>query len=251
MTTVAHHDLIDLKQVLANQRALGKRFLWLLLVPFVLTGIMLVTLLYTMERVSDVEVVTTRLEVDRYLQMEGNYKWAVGRYEQLATAHPSASILARLGLLYFQADPSNQKIAIATLEQAKQLDPNNWEVYRSLTYIYTTNKQTENAIEAGKMALALDPLDSGTYNNLAWCYTTSPDNGMRNLQLAETYALKAIELTHERHAEYYDTLAQVYVAKGDRAQAISAFRNAIRLARPGHSETYQNHLRQNYPDERV
>ena len=223
----------------------------LLIVPIVIAGVITAIFFYFSTRLTDVEVVTSRLEVDRYLQMEGNYKWAVGRYEQLAKAHPSASILARLGVLYFQADKGNEKIAIATLEQAKQLDPNNWEVYRSLTYIYTTIKQSENAIEAGKMALALDPLDSGTYNNLAWCYTTAPSAGIRNLQLAETYALKAIELTHERHAEYYDTLAQVYVAKGERAKAVSAFRNAIRLAHPGHAETYQNHLRESYPDERV
>jgi tetratricopeptide (TPR) repeat protein len=202
-----------------------------------------------MGRVSDVEVLTSRLEVDRYLQLEGNYKWAVGRYERLAKAHPSAPILARLGVLYFQADRGNQKIAIATLEQARLLDPNNWEVYRSLTYIYTATNQTENAIEAGKAALALDPLDSGTYNNLAWCYTTSPNGSLRDLALAESHALKAIELTHNRHAEYFDTLAQVYVAKGSRDQAVENFRTAIRLARPGSVETYQNHLRQNYPDE--
>lgn len=246
------HQLVDfhttIDNVIDQQRSLGRRFLWLLLVPFVLTAIMLGTFFYTMGRVSDVEVLTSRLEVDRYLQLEGNYKWAVGRYERLAKTHPSAPILARLGLLYFQADPSDQKTAIATLEQAKQLDPNNWEVYRSLTYIYTATNQTENAIEAGKMALALDALDSGTYNNLAWCYT-SPEGELRNLPLAETYALKAIELTRNRHAEYFDTLAQVYVAKGSRDQAVKNFRTAIKLARPGSVETYQNHLRQNYPDE--
>jgi Flp pilus assembly protein TadD len=249
MTEAAQDDLTDLKRVLANQRALGRQFLWLLLVPFVLTAIMLGTLVYTMQRVSDVEVVTTRLEVDRYVQQEGNYKWAVGRYEQLAKAHPSASILARLGVLYFQADPGNQKIALATLEQAKQLDPNNWEVYRSLTFIYTSTKQTKNAIEAGKIALALDALDSGTYNNLAYCYAKSPENDLRDLSLAESYALKAIELTHDRHAEYFDTLAQVYVAKGNRTEAVSAFHKAIRLARPERAEAYQKHLRESYPDE--
>ena len=69
------------------------------------------------------------------------------------------------------------------------------------------------------------------------------------MPLAETYALKAIELTHNRHADYFDTLAQVYVAKGSRDQAVKNFRTAIRLARPRSVETYQNHLRQNYPDE--
>jgi tetratricopeptide (TPR) repeat protein len=249
MTDAAHEQWSELKRILANQRALGRRFLWLLLVPFVLTGVMLAMFIYTIGRVTDIEVVTSRLEIDRYLQLEGNLQWAVGRYAQLAKAHPSGSILARLGVLYFQASPANQEIAVATLEEAKRSYPENWEVYRSLTYLYAATNQTKNAIQAGKKALELDALDSGTYNNLAWCYTVSPENELRDLALAETYALKAIQLTHNRHAEYFDTLAQVYVAKGNRDQAVKNFRTAIRLARPGNVETYQNHLRQNYPDE--
>ena len=152
-------------------------------------------------------------------------------------------------MLYFEANPANQEIAVATLEDAKRSYPENWEVYRSLTYLYSATNQTKNAIQAGKKALELDALDSGTYNNLAWCYAVSPENELRDLALAETYALKAIELTHNRHAEYFDTLAQVYAAKGNRNQAVKNFRTAIKLARPGNVETYQNHLRQNYPDE--
>ena len=110
MTDGAHGNLNDLEQVLANQRALGRRFLWLLLVPFVLTAIMLGMFVYTIGRVTDNEVITSRLEIDRDLQMEGNFNWAVGRYEELAEAHPSASILARLGVLYFQADRRTKKL---------------------------------------------------------------------------------------------------------------------------------------------
>jgi tetratricopeptide (TPR) repeat protein len=249
MTDAAHEQWSELKRILANQRALGRRFLWLLLVPFVLTAVMLGMFIYTIGRVTDIEVVTSRLEIDRYLQLEGNLQWAVGRYEQLAKAHPSGSVLARLGVLYFEANPANQEIAVATLEDAKRSYPENWEVYRSLTYLYSATNQTKNAIQAGKKALELDALDSGTYNNLAWCYAVSPENELRDLALAETYALKAIELTHNRHAEYFDTLAQVYVAKGNQAQAVKNFRTVIKLARPGNVETYQNHLRQNYPDE--
>jgi tetratricopeptide (TPR) repeat protein len=248
MTDGAHGNLNDLEQVLANQRALGRRFLWLLLVPFVLTAIMLGMFVYTIGRVTDNEVITSRLEIDRYLQMEGNFNWAVGRYEELAKAHPSASILARLGVLYFQADRANQKIAIATLDRARLMDPKNWEVYRSLTFLYTATNQTKDAIQAGKIALALDALDAGTYNNLAWCYISS-DSELRDLPLAETYALKAIELTHNRHAEYFDTLAQVYVAKGSRDQRSRTSAPLSGLHVPGASRLTKINLRQNYPDE--
>jgi tetratricopeptide (TPR) repeat protein len=69
------------------------------------------------------------------------------------------------------------------------------------------------------------------------------------LQLAETYALKAIDLTRDKHAEYFDTLARVYVAKGERDQAIQAFRSAIALASQRDLQTYQKHLKQYFPNE--
>jgi tetratricopeptide (TPR) repeat protein len=239
----------DFQQILANQKALGKRFLWLLIVPFVLTGIMAAMLFFITTRLTDVEVVTKRMNIDRYVEMEGNYLWAVRGYEEIAKTHPSASVLARLGVLYFQADPKNEKIAIETLDQAKSRDPNNWEVYRSLTYLYTATNRPEDAIAAGQKALALNDLDSGTYNNLAWSMATTTDENLRNLQLAESYALKAIDLTHHKHAQYFDTLAQVYIAKGERNHAVQAFRSAIALASRKNVQTYENHLKQYFPDE--
>jgi tetratricopeptide (TPR) repeat protein len=239
----------DFEQILANQRALGKGFLWLLIVPFVLTAIMTAMFFFITTRLTDVEVVTKRMNIDRYLELEGNYLWAVRGYEGIAKTHPSASVLARLGVLYFQADPKNEKIAIETLDQARNMDPNNWEVYRSLTCLYTATNRPKDAIGAGQKALALNDLDSGTYNNLAWSFATAGDENLRNLQLAESYALKAIDLTHDKHAEYFDTLAQVYVAKGERDHAIQAFRRAIALASRKDIQTYQKHLKQYFPDE--
>jgi tetratricopeptide (TPR) repeat protein len=246
---MANQPLADFEQILANQKALGKRFLWLLLVPFVLTAIMVGMFFVITSRLTDVAVLTKRMNIDRYLEMEGNYIWAVRGYEEIAKTHPSASVLARLGVLYFQADPKNEKAAIETLDRAKGLDPNNWEVYRSLTYIYTATNRPKDAIEAGQKALALNDVDSGTYNNLAWSFATTSDENLRNLQLAETYALKAIDLTRDKHAEYFDTLARVYVAKGERDQAIQAFRSAIALASQRDLQTYQKHLKQYFPNE--
>jgi len=242
----------DLQQILANQKTLGKRFLWLLIVPFVLTALMLIALFFLTQRVTDVEALAKRIDIDRYLQLEGNYAWAVRGYEEIVKTHPTSEILARLGLLYFQADPKkNEKIAIATLERARLLDSNNWALFRSLGYIYTAIKEPKKAIEAGQKALALNNLDSGTYNNLAWTYATAEDNDLRDLQSAETYALKAIELKQNRQAEYFDTLAQVYVEKGDRDRAVQAFRRAIALGSGADRLNYQERLKKYFPDEKL
>ncbi len=249
MTEITNQQLAELDQILANQKALGKRFLWLLIVPFLLTAIIVGMFYFLTVRVTDVEVLAKRIDIERYLQLEGNYSWAVRGYEKIAQTHPSAEVLARLGLLYFQADSKNEKTAIETLDRARRLDPKSWQVYRSLAYVYAATNQTKDAIQAGQMALALNDLDSATYNNLAWSYATASDPELRNLQLAETYALKAVELTHNKHAEYFDTLAQVYVAMHDRDHAVQAFRNAIALASGPSLQNYQKRLKQYFPDE--
>jgi tetratricopeptide (TPR) repeat protein len=234
---MANQPLADFEQILANQKALGKRFLWLLLVPFVLTAIMVGMFFVITSRLTDVEVLTKRMNIDRYLEMEGNYIWAVRGYEEIAKTHPSASVLARLGVLYFQADPKNEKAAIETLDRAKGLDPNNWEVYRSLTYIYTATNRPKDAIEAGQKALALNDVDSGTYNNLAWSFATTSDENLRNLQLAETYALKAIDLTRDKPMRNISTLLP-----GCTLQRVNAIRLSRRFAVPSHlllNETFR------------
>ena len=125
-------------------------------------------------------------------------------------------------------------------------------VYRSLTYIYTATNRPKEAIEAGQKALSLHDVDSGTHNNLAWSFATASDENLRNLQLAEAHGLKAVELTRgDKHAEYFDTLARVYVAKGERDHAIQAFRSAIALAPRRDLQTYEKHLKQYFPDENL
>jgi hypothetical protein len=45
------------------------------------------------------------------------------------------------------------------------------------------------------------------------------------------------------------TLAQVYIAKGERNHAVQAFRSAIALAPRKDVQTYEKHLKQHFPDE--
>ena len=249
MNEPSNTQLADFHTILANQRALGKRFLWLLIVPFVLTAVVVAMFFFLTARLTNVEVLAKRMDIDFYLQQEQNYAWAVKGYEDIAKAHPGADILARLGLLYYQADPKNKEIAIETLNRAKLLNSKSWTVYRSLTFIYSATDQTKKAIQAGQMALALNDLDFGTYNNLAWTYATTNDSDLRNLQ-PKTYALKAVELTHNKHAEYFDTLAQVYVAMDDRDDAVWAFRQAIALVEPRRAKISKR-LKQYFPDENL
>src|SRR5262249_41153249 len=158
-----------------------------------------------------------------FLQVDKNYAWAVDQYEELAKAYPSnATILARLGILYFLLDPNaNERKAIQQLETAKQQDDNNWEIYRSLTYIYTSKRRTKEAIQAGEKAIALNKLDANSLNNLAWIYATC-ESKFQDLSRALQYAQRAVDLTGGRNPDVLETMAQVRVTRGERDLAREA-----------------------------
>jgi len=224
----------DLHKIVAQQKALGKRLIWLLAIPFVITAILAAMFISLNTRIADVEVAMKIVTIERYLLTDKNYRGAVDEYETIARTYTSAPIFARLGLLYFQLDPKNNKeIAIQKLTSAKNVDPAYWETYRNLAFIYTSNEQAKEAIDAGKKALALNKNDANTYNNLAWVYATSKEPEFRNMVLAQEYAEKAVALTKDKQPHFLDTLAQVHFEKGgesSQAQALIYLRKAIAIS---------------------
>jgi tetratricopeptide (TPR) repeat protein len=219
----------DLDTIVANQRRLGARIIWLLLLPFFITAAVVWMFYQLSARLADVEVGTKLVTIERYVGVDRNYPWAIGEYERLARTDGRASILTRLGMLYFLLDPKqNLTIALQKLEMATSADPANWEAYRNLTFIYLATGRTKDAIAAGRKALELNETDANTYNNLAWIYTTSKEFG--DLPQAQAYAEKAVALTKEGQWNFLDTLAEVYFRQGDHERALTTLRKAKAVA---------------------
>lgn len=251
VTAAPTNELADLQAVIANQKALGRRLVWLMTVPLVITAVIVFFFFRLSARLTDVEVGEKLLATERLLLTDGqNYAWAADQYEQIAQTYQSAPVLARLGTLYFFLGRKDQ--ALEKLQMAERLDPNYWETYRSLTYIYTVGDEPKEAIEAGKKALAMNEFDANTYNNLAWTYATSNDPAFHDLQLAQKYAERAVKLTEETQPYFLDTLGEVYFLKGG-ADNLSAARHWIRKAIDVASNVdrpkFQDHFKELFPDE--
>lgn len=240
----------DLERILDNQRRLGKRILWLLFLPFLITAAVVWMFHNLSVRLADVEIGTKLVTIERYVGTDRNYPWAISQYKQLANSDGRASILTRLGMLYYLHDPQgNETIALEKLREATRADPANWEAYRNLTYIYFFSGRENEAIEAGKKALALNENDANTYNNLAWIHATSEEFG--DLSLAQTYAEKAVALTEERQSNFLDTLAEVYFRQGERERARVTLRKAKAVADDpkGAIHKVQAHFKKLFPNE--
>src|ERR1043165_9899845 len=130
-------NLATLREVVANQHALGRRLKWLLAIAFVATGVLRSMFFPLNARLRDVELGAKLVPIERFLLADKNYPWAIDQYEALAKSNPSAPVLARLGILYYLLDPrGNETKALDRLEKAKEYDDKYWEIFRLLTYIH-------------------------------------------------------------------------------------------------------------------
>jgi tetratricopeptide (TPR) repeat protein len=246
----AKADLTDLRAVVQRQKALGHRLLWLFLLPFAITAAIIPMFFVLSARISDVETLARQLNIERYLLVDQNFALAIDQYNDILKSKQSAPVLARLGVLYFQRDQKNSYDAIKLLEKAKEIDPQYWETYRNLSYIFTASGRAKDAIAAGMKALDINKNDAITLSNLAWVYSKSED--VRDLELAQQYAERALALTGmgEKRSEVLDTLAEVYYQMGgetNKAQSLVYFNEAIDTAPTWRARSYREHLRTDFP----
>jgi tetratricopeptide (TPR) repeat protein len=191
LSNAAGADIADLEILIAKQARLNQRLLLLFILPFLIT-VAMVAMFYTINsRLVSVEAATKLTEIERILENDKNYAWAIGQYEQLEKTYSNAQILSRLGSLYFLQDTKSESKAIETLERARRLDPEAWDIYRNLTYIYVVGDKPKEALDAGLKALNLNQTDANTFNNLAWIYSTSSNPAFVDLNKAYDHAKKA------------------------------------------------------------
>jgi tetratricopeptide (TPR) repeat protein len=244
-------DLTDLRTIVQRQKALGHRLLWLFLLPFAITVAIIPMFFVLSARISDVETLARQLNIERYLLVDQNFALAIDQYNDILKSKQSAPVLARLGVLQFQLDKSNSTDAIKLLEKAKEIDPQYWETYRNLSYIFTASGRAKDAIAAGTKALDINKNDAITLSNLAWVYSKSE---VRDLELAQQYAERALALTGpgEKRSEVLDTLAEVFYQKGgegNKTRSLAYFKEAIEIAPSWRAGSYREHLKTDFPEQ--
>jgi tetratricopeptide (TPR) repeat protein len=247
-------SLTDLELVINRQKALGRRLIWLLLAPFFMTAVLVYMFIKIDSHVSNIAITEKLINIESILSRDSNYAWGISEYEIIANSHRNAPILARLGALYFLANPKDSDRALATLMEANRLDPQSWEPYRELAFVYTSIDKPREAIEAGAKAIELNSLDANTYNNLAWVYSHSKDSQYRNLNEALRDANNAVSYTKGKYPDYLDTLAQVYIQLGDpksKRQAFELLKKAALIAPNDKKSSFIKDLQDHFPEEKL
>jgi len=130
-----------------------------------------------------------------------------------------------LGLAYNQLGQTAN--AIQTFEALIALAPEYPAAQNNLGSAYSKNKQYDKAIKAYSEALVQTPDDPVIMNNLAWVLAKK----RRSLDIALKLAERAIIL-RPAEPEYWDTIAEIHLARGEKMEALKKINKAVELAGP-------------------
>jgi len=114
--------------------------------------------------------------------------------------------------------------AIQVFKALTALDPKYPGAYKNLGQAYLENKQYEEAIEAYSEALVQTPDDPDIMNNLARALAEK----RRSLDIALQLIERALILQPDQ-PRYWDTLAEIHLARGEKIEALKRINRAIEL----------------------
>ena len=155
------------------------------------------------------------LELRGLIAAERNdYPAAIRDFRKLVSTHSDdAVVIGQLGMLYLAAKQPRE--AIRRFTRALELDEKQFLSRRGRSDAEISIGDHKAALADLEKALALKPDDDGVLNNLAWLLATSPDDDLRDGKRAIELATKACEETKWKEAHIISTLAAGYAESGD------------------------------------
>ena len=114
------------------------------------------------------------LSLARNLRFSGQAQSDISLINQLTAKHGrTGPLLVELGKAYLAADQDN--LALPTLLEAKEQEPNNWEILSTLGVAFDYQGNYADAREAYAQALIASPSNPSVLNNLALSQASSGD----------------------------------------------------------------------------
>ena len=124
------------------------------------------------------------------------------------------------------------------------------ELYREYLNAVREPEDSGKAAELARQIEAADLKSPDTLNSIAWTLLTNPGIRQRDVPLATRLAKKAMDLTHEKHADILDTYARALWEAGQRDAAIAVQQKAVAAAplKRGFGVTLERYLDQTRPE---
>ena len=157
-----------------------------------------------------------------------DYVAAIRDFRRLVARNADDPVLvAQLGTLYLAARQPRE--AIKRFTRALEIDAENFPSRRGRSDAAISIGDHKAALADLEEAHTLRPDDTGVLNNLAWLLATSPDDTLRDGRRAIGLARKACEKTEWKEAHIVSTLAACHAEAGDFEAAKKFSRQAVEL----------------------
>ena len=167
-------------------------------------------------------VAKTYLDAERLYRDNGDIAKAEALLNRASGLDPNNTrCLERLASLYYATDRAAN--ALECFEKIARIDPNDPTSYLNIGRVATRLRMFEKAERAFRKTIALAPNNPLGYCELARFYLRS------NTNLAQAYGLAQKAITLEKNAETYFLLGWSADVNGDRAAALQAMEQAIKL----------------------
>jgi tetratricopeptide (TPR) repeat protein len=167
-------------------------------------------------------VVRTNLDAERLYRDTGNIAKSEELLKRAYELEPDNNrCLERLALLYYTTNRVDK--ALEYFEKAAQADPNNPFSHLNFGQIAARLKMFDKAERAFRKTIELAPSNASGYRELASLYLSN----MKNLPQTKKLAQKALSL--EKKAANYFIFGWASDVNGDRAEALKAMEQAIKL----------------------
>lgn len=157
---------------------------------------------------------------------KGDYPAAIADFRRLVRQNPNdAVVVGQLGFLYLAAKEPRE--AIRRFSRALEIDPEQFLARRGRGDAAISIGDHVAAIADLEKAMVLQPENDTVLNNLAWVLATSPDDAVRDGKRAIGIAQKACELTEWKQPHVISTLAAAHAESGDFDEARKFSRQAV------------------------
>lgn len=163
-----------------------------------------------------------------------DYKRAIELDANLAVAHRGCGRVCQL--------MNRLDDAMLHYDAAVQLAPNDAYAAACRADLLTDVGRYSDALAEYNRALQLDPKSSQANCGSAWLLATCPDSALRNPDLALERANQAVELSAQKDAVSFDSLAAAQASSGDFKAAMKSIHRAIELAPVDERDSYKDRL---------
>jgi tetratricopeptide (TPR) repeat protein len=160
-----------------------------------------------------------------------DYKKAIELDANLAVAHRGCGRVCQL--------MNHLDDAVLHYDAAVQLAPNDAYAAACRADLLTDVGRYSDALAEYNRALQLDPKSTQANCGSAWLLSTCPDSALRNPELALERANQSIELSAQKDAVSFDSLAAAQASAGDFDAAMKSINRAIELAPVDEREAYK------------